>query len=208
MEKKHFQIIENQRIYDFDLTMTFLNNYGKSKFNSKFQILRSDTKILKLLMAYAIRDQEFCEANNIDLEKGILLIGKVGSGKTSLMDIFRILHYSEFRYSIFSTREIAKEFNIGGYEVLNKYGKMRKIVCFDDLGVEKNIKHFGNDCNTMAEILLSRYDLMKYEGIITHATTNLNADELEKMYGNRVRSRLREMFNLISFPESCMDKRK
>ena len=60
----------------------------------------------------------------------------------------------------------------------------------------------------MAEILLSRYDLMKYEGVITHATTNLNADELEKIYGNRVRSRLREMFNLISFPELSIDKRK
>ena len=208
MQAQYFEIIDNQKIYDFEKTMTFLNQVGKNKFGSKFQLQRSDSKILYQLMAYAIRDAEACQKHKLDLSKGILLIGKVGCGKTSLMDLFRILHYREFNYVIHATREIAKEFNISGYEVLNKYGKMNKIICFDDLGVESNIKHFGNDCNTMAEILLSRYDLLKYSGILTHATTNLNADELEKMYGNRVRSRLREMFNLISFPESASDKRK
>ncbi len=206
--EKHFQIIENQVVYDFVKTMNYLQRYGKSKFGEKFQLRRNDTDILEKLMAYAIRDRKTCESHNIDLEKGILLIGKIGCGKTSLMDIFRILHYEQFRYQLISTREIAKEFVLNGYTVLNKYGKGPKIICFDDLGIETSIKHFGNECNTMGEILLSRYDLMKYDGIITHATTNLNADDLEKLYGNRVRSRLREMFNLISFPESSMDKRK
>lgn len=35
--------------------------------------------------------------------------------------------------------------------------------------------------------------------MITHITTNLSASELEAFYGNRVRSRLREMFNLLIF---------
>lgn len=76
-----------------------------------------------------------------------------------------------------------------------------------DLGIEQNMKHFGNESNVMAEILLSRYDLLRSAGIITHTTTNLNANELEKLYGNRVRSRLREMFNLITFPENAKDLR-
>ncbi|NEW80122.1 MAG: ATPase, partial [Gelidibacter sp.] len=42
----------------------------------------------------------------------------------------------------------------------------------------------------------------------THITTNLNAEELETRYGSRVRSRLREMFNLIGFDESTKDKRQ
>jgi len=42
----------------------------------------------------------------------------------------------------------------------------------------------------------------------THATTNLNAHELEDRYGNRVRSRMREMFNLIAFEINSIDKRK
>jgi len=64
----------------------------------------------------------------------------------------------------------------------------------------------------MGEILLSRYDLFTQTGhsqrIKTHITTNLNAEELEKRYGNRVRSRMRTMFNLISFDKNSKDKRQ
>ncbi|HCY81161.1 MAG TPA: ATPase, partial [Xanthomarina gelatinilytica] len=41
----------------------------------------------------------------------------------------------------------------------------------------------------------------------THLTTNLNALEIEDRYGERVRSRLREMVNVIAFPSSSPDKR-
>lgn len=106
-----------------------------------------------------------------------------------------------------NTREIAAEFHKEGYETIQKYGLRHKPICLDDLGVETNIKHFGNECNMIGEILLHRYDLFVNQGIVTHATTNLNADELEDIYGKRVRSRLRSMFNLVSFPEGTEDKR-
>ena len=87
-------------------------------------------------------------------------------------------------------------------------------ICFDDLGVETTGRHFGKDCNGMGEILLSRCDLFvrtcnpeRSRGVKTHATTNLNAQELEERYGNRVRSRMRQMFNLISFDAKSVDKR-
>jgi len=59
----------------------------------------------------------------------------------------------------------------------------------------------------MGEILLSRYDHFITNKMITHATTNLSAPELEALYGNRVRSRMREMFNLVAFDQSARDKR-
>ena len=77
-----------------------------------------------------------------------------------------------------------------------------------EIEIETAVKHFGNECNTVAEILLHRYELQINQGVITHATTNLNAGELEKMYGSRVRSRLRSMFNLIAFEKDSVDKRK
>jgi hypothetical protein len=43
---------------------------------------------------------------------------------------------------------------------------------------------------------------------ILDATTNLNAAELEGRYGNRVRSRMRELFNLLAFDKGSLDKRK
>jgi hypothetical protein len=59
----------------------------------------------------------------------------------------------------------------------------------------------------MAEILLARYDLFISKKIITHITTNLYASEIETNYGNRVRSRLRSIVNLISFDKTTKDKR-
>lgn len=63
-----------------------------------------------------------------------------------------------------------------GHETILKYGKLQKALCLDDLDVEQNMKHFGNECNTNAEILLYRYNLFQHEGVLTHATTNLNAN--------------------------------
>lgn len=59
----------------------------------------------------------------------------------------------------------------------------------------------------MTEILTSRYEHFIENNAITHITTNLSASEIEKAYGNRVRSRLRQMFNLIAFDSNTKDKR-
>ena len=72
---------------------------------------------------------------------------------------------------------------------------------------ENNLKYYGNECNVMAEILLSRYDIFISKNILTHITSNLSASEIESAYGNRIRSRLRNMLNLIAFDKTTKDKR-
>ncbi|WP_289053581.1 hypothetical protein [Carboxylicivirga marina] len=86
--------------------------------------------------------------------------------------------------------------------------RIPKTLCLDDLGAESNIKHYGSECNALSEVILSRYDLFISDRLITHVTTNLNAQDIEKLYGKRVRSRLREMMNVIVFPEQSQDKRR
>lgn len=203
-----FDIINGVRQYNFKRSWIYLEQLGKQQYGPKFKLHKEDQKIIFKLMIYFIRDDETCAKYGIDLEKGILLNGPVGCGKTSLMILMRSFAYPDQRYSIKSTRDVAAEFNQEGYQVLQRYGKRSEsIYCFDDLGVENNMKYFGSECNTIAEILLQRYELRIMEGTVTHATTNLNAKELEELYGNRVRSRLREMFNLIAFTMQAGDKR-
>ena len=60
----------------------------------------------------------------------------------------------------------------------------------------------------MAEVILSRYDLFMNLNIKTHITTNLSASEIEKYYTERVRSRLRQMMNVLFVPADRKDKRK
>jgi energy-coupling factor transporter ATP-binding protein EcfA2 len=162
--------------------------------------------VLYKLCIYFIRDFEACKKLDIDPNKGILLSGPVGCGKTSLMKLLRHIVPHQKPYEIIPARNITFTFNNIGYKIIEEYGNS-SFYCFDDLGVETTGRHFGKDCNVMGEILLSRYDLFLKRGIRTHATTNLNAQELEERYGNRVRSRMRQLFNLIAFDKESKDKR-
>ena len=160
-------------------------------------------------------DTEQAKKLHISLRKGIILNGPVGCGKTSILTLFREFMNKEFRYTIISCREVSFEFNECGFSVILKYGKhcidkhtlKPKIILFDDLGTERTLKFYGTECNVIGEILLSRYDQFISNKMNTYITTNLNSIEIEEIYGKRVRSRMREMFNLISYSKSTIDKR-
>jgi DNA replication protein DnaC len=192
--------------YDFKSILIYLGAKGKLLFGKNFKIYEEDEVVLYKLCIYFIRDFEACKKLNIDPNKGILLSGPVGCGKTSLMKLLRHMVPHHKPYEVIPARNITFAFNNIGYKTIQEYGNS-SFYCFDDLGVETTGRHFGKDCNVLGEILLSRYDLFLQSKIRTHATTNLNAQELEERYGNRVRSRMRQMFNLVSFDSSSKDKR-
>ena len=160
-----------------------------------------------------IKDENTALKEQIDLSKGIILSGPIGCGKTSIMHLIRPFANPLSDYKIKTCREISFEFAKNGFEAINCYtlkqANQSKIsgYCFDDLGAEQQIKHFGHDCNVMAEVLISRYEQFVENKSITHITTNLSASEIENNYGNRLRSRMRAMFNLITFDKETKDKR-
>lgn len=193
--------------YDFKSILIYLDAKGKLLFGKNFKIYEEDEVVLYKLCIYFIRDFEACAKLNIDPNKGILLSGPVGCGKTSLMKLLRYIVPHQKSYELIPARNITFAFNNIGYKTIQEYGNSN-FYCFDDLGVETTGRHFGKDCNVMGEILLSRYDLFLQRKIRTHATTNLNAQELEECYGNRVRSRMRQLFNLIAFDKESVDKRR
>ena len=192
--------------YDFKKVLIYLNAKGKILFGKNFHIYEEDKGIVLQLCSYMVRDFANCRKYGIDPDKGILLSGPVGCGKTSLMKLVRHIVPHRRPYDIIPARNVAFGFNHIGFKIIEDYGDGR-YYCFDDFGVEPMGRHFGKDCNVMGEIILSRYELFLKNGIPTHGTTNLNAEELEDLYGNRVRSRMRRMFNLIAFDKKTKDKR-
>jgi DNA replication protein DnaC len=199
--------------FDFTKYLSLLEAKGKELYNPNFKVYAEDYEIIFKLLIYFLKDEASTEKYNLFLRKGILLSGPVGCGKTSLMNLVKLTLPLEQRYIVKSCREVSFEFIQDGYTVIRKYSNnsfnkdIPKTYCFDDLGTENNLKYYGNDCNVMAEILLSRYDLFVNRKMQTHITTNLSSSEIEELYGERVRSRMREMFNLIAFSESAKDKR-
>lgn len=177
-------------------------------------------KLYKLLSKYFSGDRSFTdEGDNFRLEKGIMLFGGVGCGKTTMMRMF--MYNPVASYVMKSCRMIASEYKEDGEVVLHRYahayhpeGLMMENpfkvghwgLCFDDLGTEDIKKHFGNQANVMQQILLNRYDRSNELANKTHTTTNLNHTGLTEYYGERVASRIREMFNIITVKGTDMRK--
>lgn len=199
--------------YNYQELIVWLEKKGIEIYGSHFKILENDYPIVFKLIAYFLRDEATCFQYNISLDKGILLSGPIGCGKTSLINLMKYIAPTEHKFFVKPCRDISFEFIQDGYQIIHKYSKGKlyesepKTICFDDLGTENNLKYYGNECNVMAEILLSRYDIYTAKRIQTHITTNLSASEIETHYGNRVRSRLREICNLIAFDNKTKDKR-
>jgi len=201
--------------YNYEEAWQWLQQKGNEVHGHKFQLHQEDKPTIYLLFCYFLQDELAAPQLNIDLSKGVLLSGPVGCGKTTLINLMKFFIQKENQKFITKPcRDISFEFIQDGFSIIHKYSKgslynyAPRTFCFDDLGTESSLKYYGNECNVMAEILLTRYDLFVSKKLLTHLTTNLSASEIENIYGNRIRSRLREMFNLIAFDKESEDKRR
>lgn len=188
----------------------WLERQGKRLYGEHFRIYEEDHALLGRLVAYFCGDKTTAEAQGLSLRKGILLTGPIGCGKTCLMTLLRLLLHPAERFRIVPCRQVSFAFQRDGFSVIGRYSKeggKPAVYCFDDLGTEQVQRHYGSSCQVMGEVLLSRYDLFVSSGLKTYLTTNLTSTEIEELYGPRVRSRMREMFNLVSFGAGAADKR-
>ena len=181
----------------------------------KFSLSQDEERIYRVLSLYFTNTEEFeAMGDDFSLNKGLVLYGNVGCGKTTALKLFS--HNPRQSFAVISCIKVANEFSKHGIEAVEKffgmlvsgvpkltYGQKELGICFDDLGTESKKKHFGEEANVMEQIILSRYD----SKCPTHMTTNLSPDQIEEFYGARVRSRMREMFNVIEFPIDSRDKR-
>lgn len=174
----------------------------------EFEINDFNENVYKQLVTYF---------SDLHSKKGLFLQGNVGCGKTTLMRIFS--QNQKCSYKIVSCREVVNDFQVKGADSIieysngietgtNPFGQRYYGYCFDDLGTERESKHYGNTSNVLEDILLNRYDKMNLSTYtVTHVTTNLSFKQIEEMYGKRVLSRIKEMFFIIQFPNNSKDFR-
>lgn len=141
--------------------------------------------------------------DGIDCNKGFLLRGNTGRGKTLLMlALQEFLKFEEHYYivgkhqyrinlTIVSARDIAFQYNNmqGDADIIGRYAK-EPCLCIDDIGSEPQLSsNYGNKCSVVSEILERR----DRDRLLTFATTNL--PKLEERYDDRIMSRMHSLFN-------------
>ena len=164
--------------------------------NRDFVIDESNEPMIEQLYYYITNNTSFVG----DLNKGILLQGKYGCGKTIIMETYSLLHNHIVRK--FCLNQPLFLF-IKAVELQEQIVKQpastfaRRPLIIDEFGREsKTVQDYGNVSHPISELLSLRSDV----GVVTHGTTNftLNTLSTDEFYGGMIGDRLKAMFNFIT----------
>lgn len=157
--------------------------------------------------------------SELDLNKGLCLMGIPGSGKTvALFAMQKMLSrmYGEFNHFHWTTAQNIVTDALKGIDILTELGENYDKnhpsgrnstpywfnLAIDDLGTETlSIQLFGSTLYPTSELLQKRCEGLKTAQKLTHITTNLNKNDILQNYGERIASRFEEMFQVIVFPK-------
>ena len=86
--------MEYQRIkskYNYTEVWQWLQQKGNEMHGPKFQLQQEDKHNIYLMLCWFLQDDVAAPNLALDLDKGILLSGPVGCGKTTLMSLMRFI---------------------------------------------------------------------------------------------------------------------
>lgn len=195
----------NRRIayapYKMDVALNVVTRIGLG-LDASFRMTREIEPVYMQLIKWFHGDTTF----DGDINKGILLMGPTGTGKTMAMQIMKVYQTIDniayilngkmvrMNYDITDVSLLVSSFMDDGYDGIEVF-RHRYAVCLDDIGAESNqVKHYGNDCDVVAYILAERYQ----RRLMTFGTTNFKVENLTGKYGDRIVSRMYAMFNFIT----------
>ena len=123
-----------------------------------------------------------------------LIVGPVGVGKTTIVRQPRMV----------SAQTLAMEFALHGMDAITKHVNSQihyqaMTVVIDDLGMEDDVKHYGNQVDPVQYVIHRVYDINQTaaQKIRLLLTTNLDKTSLQEKYGERTMSRIYEMCDVI-----------
>lgn len=145
------------------------------------------------------------EGKKVQLPQGIFLHGRAGAGKTFLAAI--IINELIFRHAIpslfikttRSLNRIRQTFNVesdtyGQSAAIEELFRTIPVLVLDDLGAQKDSSWTDE---TLYDIIDTRYE----EGLCSIVTSNKSLSELENLGEGRISSRLKEISEIIKFPD-------
>ena len=164
--------------------------------NRDFIIDMDNEFVIEQLYFYITNNSSFVG----DLNKGIMLQGKYGSGKTVILETYSLFHNHIVRkfclnqplYTFIKSVELQEQIIKQSAGIF-----ARRPLIIDEFGREsKTVQDYGNISRPVSELLSLRSDV----GVMTHGTTNFTLETLSssEFYGGMIGDRLKVMFNYIT----------
>ena len=213
----------------FKTTALLLGNVFKTKFamvhGKEFENTEFTKNNILPLVYYFSKDPRFFECENLSklstpsFDKGILIVGHFGNGKTAAMRVFERIfqNIKGMSFKGYTANEVVGMFEKCTDDASKKEFERKMNLgsrYFDDIKTERIASNYGK-VNVFKDILETRYNNRiqiangKTTTNKTFATCNFKdgyegnmevaVDEFLEKYGGRVYDRLFEMFNIIEF---------
>lgn len=167
---------------------------SKNSFGKDLIVNENTIPLIKAYCLFLSRDGKFLETPSFSFNKGLLIRGISGLGKTYMAECLQKNELNPILiYSMIEIAEIIKtegEFNLPV--------DSDKTIYLDDVGTEPEIvNHYGTKINFFKNFIETYYlNKKSFNKLII--STNSSFKEIEEKYGFRVRSRLRgDMMNVI-----------
>lgn len=186
---------------------TCVDFYGPGK---HFIVDQENKEIVLEMLAYFSKSEKFGKLvkNEASLDKGILLFGECGLGKSDLFEVFRRMGkflasygYMQMFFKSYTAKDLVNNKIELSKKVNERFLNFVKIdsekgnLYIDDVGTEQ--KFFAQE--VIADTIQQRYIKSKQKPLKTFITTNETPSQLSERYGRQVEDRLREMFNIIKW---------
>lgn len=166
---------------------------SRNTFGKDLIVNEANKPFITALCFFVSRDPRFETELGYSLKKGLLVRGASGLGKTHLV---RCLERNELNpILVLSMIEIADQVKAEGEYQIHRGNT--KLLYLDDVGTEEaTVNHYGTKINFFKNFI-EMYYLRNLPANQLLFSTNNSFSEIEEKYGFRVRSRLKDMFNVI-----------
>ncbi|MCG8182762.1 hypothetical protein [Tenacibaculum piscium] len=186
-----------------------------SMFGKEFKEDQDAIYNIKVLFYYFLQDRKFFKCENLrtditipSFQKGLLIIGGYGLGKTDYFKVFEKVFekYANYRFKFYTSKDLVTKYELCQTAFDKDFflkDVNRKRMFIDDISSERLASNYGK-IDVIEEILSNRYNKNR----ITFASCNYSnnkecaketIENLGVRYGPRIYDRLYEIFNVIEF---------